>query len=172
MWINNHNFVVAVTSSELALTASLKAAQIASDLLIIQATCSTIVTRVLLQSTLRTFYRSSNPSAVNTTTALTDVQSALVGGGFSALLQAVVYSKNTSTIAGDGSILRATIADVQIITGVNPDGSNAYLGDNSSLGYPEVCDFSFLLLLLFQLFYDVLCRWRQARLFAFLFSWT
>jgi len=135
VWINNHNFVVSVTSSELALTASLKAAQIASDLLIIQSTCSTIVTRILLQNTLRNFYK--NPTGTNFTSALTDLQSALVGGGFSALLQAVVFSKN-STGSADG-IMRATIANSTIVTGINPDGSQSYLGDNSSLGYPQVC---------------------------------
>jgi osomolarity two-component system sensor histidine kinase SLN1 len=54
-WVNNHNFVVGITSQSLALTASLKAAQIASDLLLIQSTCATIVTRILLQEAIKNF---------------------------------------------------------------------------------------------------------------------
>ena len=52
VWINNKNFVVNITSQELSLTASLKASQIASDLLLIQSTCATITTRILLNQAL------------------------------------------------------------------------------------------------------------------------
>lgn len=60
-----------------------------------------------------------------------------MGGGFSALLQAVVFSKDDNTNNTDGSILRATIANVTIRTGTYPNGTEAYLGDNSDLGFPE-----------------------------------
>jgi osomolarity two-component system sensor histidine kinase SLN1 len=65
-WINNHDFVTGVTADQLSLTASLKAAQIASDLLLIQSTCKTITTRVLIQNALRNFYR-GNQSTTNWT---------------------------------------------------------------------------------------------------------
>lgn len=63
-WINNHNFVVDITNQSLSLTASLKAAQIAADLLLIQSTCSTITTRLLIQDALKKFY-AGNTSASN-----------------------------------------------------------------------------------------------------------
>lgn len=70
------------------------------------------------------------------TNAYTDVQSALVGGGFSALLQAVVYSKNSTTSSGDGSILRTTIANYSLYVGDYANGTAAFLGDDSELGFP------------------------------------
>jgi len=85
-WINNHNFVTGITSNSLSLTASLKATQITSDLLLIQATCSTIVTRILLQNALKTYYR-GNQTEENWTRALPDVRGALKSGGIASLLQ-------------------------------------------------------------------------------------
>ena len=104
-WVNNYNFVVNVTSKSLSLTASLKAAQVASDLLLIQSTCSTIVTRVLLQDALKTYYR-TYPAPMNWTAASNDVVGALASGGLSALLQVTVFSKNAT---GNGyGLLNAT----------------------------------------------------------------
>lgn len=76
VWINNKNFVVNITSQELSLTASLKASQIASDLLLIQSTCATITTRILLNEALKAYYR-GNQTATNFTAALSDASSAL-----------------------------------------------------------------------------------------------
>ncbi len=76
VWINNKNFVVNITSQELSLTASLKASQIASDLLLIQSTCATITTRILLNQALKSYYR-GNQTSMNWTTAVNDVTSAL-----------------------------------------------------------------------------------------------
>lgn len=87
-WINNHNFVTEITANSLSLTASLKATQIASDLLLIQATCSTIVTRILIQDALRSFYR-GDVSLQNWENATNDAQGALRSGGFASLLQYV-----------------------------------------------------------------------------------
>lgn len=84
--------VIDITSKSLALTASLKAAQIASDLLLIQSTCSTIVTRILLQDALRSFYK-GNDSESNWTAAYNDVTGGLASGGLSALLQLTIFSK-------------------------------------------------------------------------------
>jgi len=95
VWINNHNLVVNVTSQELTITASLKASQIASDLLLIQSTCATIVTRILLQQAIKAFYR-GNISDSNWIPALNDVAGALASGGYSSLLQVVVFSRNSS----------------------------------------------------------------------------
>lgn len=87
-WMNNHSFVTEITANALELTASLKATQIASDLLLIQSTCATIVTRILLQDALKSFYR-GNQSEENWEAASTDVTGALRTGGYSSLLQYV-----------------------------------------------------------------------------------
>lgn len=80
-------------SEGLTLTASLKAAQITSDLQLLESTCATIVTRILIQQALQRFYAGNQTGAV-WTRAIADVQSALASGGYSALLQAVIYPRN------------------------------------------------------------------------------
>jgi len=104
VWINNHNLVVNVTSQELTLTASLKASQIASDLLLIQATCATIVTRILLQQAIKNFYHGNT----NWTSAINDVAGALASGGYSSLLQVIVFSRNAT---GNSTGLLSSTAD-------------------------------------------------------------
>lgn len=84
-WINNHNFVTDITSNSLSLTASLKATQIASDLLLIQATCATIVTRILLQDALKSYYKGNQSDPWER--ASRDMKGALRSGGYSSLLQ-------------------------------------------------------------------------------------
>jgi osomolarity two-component system sensor histidine kinase SLN1 len=78
-WITNKNFVVESTSNSLTITASLKASQVASDLELIQTTCGTIVTRILLQEAIKAFYR-GNLTSNNWTAASNDVYGALVSG--------------------------------------------------------------------------------------------
>lgn len=135
-WINNRNFVVNVTSDELSLTASLKAAQISSDILLLQATCSTIVTRILLQEAIKSFYR-GNLSADNWTAANSDVSGALASGGLSALLQVKIYSKNTT--GNPNGILNSTAdlsdASIDLPLYTYPNGTHYKLGD-PGLGYP------------------------------------
>ncbi|KAJ5054063.1 uncharacterized protein L3040_000347 [Drepanopeziza brunnea f. sp. 'multigermtubi'] len=141
-WINNRNFVVRITSQELSLTASLKASQIALDLLLIQSTCSTIATRILLNDALKSFYR-GNQTSMNWTEALEDVSSALNSGGISSLLQIQVFSRN-STIGmdlGRGNtstyLLRASAPTSGIeLPYTYPNGTTVKLGDDSDLGYP------------------------------------
>ncbi|KAH6682605.1 histidine kinase-group VI protein [Halenospora varia] len=129
-WVNNHNFVVGVTSQQLSLTASLKAAQIASDLLLIQSTCSTITTRILLQNALKDFYKQK----ANWTSANSDMTSALVSGGLSALLQVTVFSRN-STGDSTGLFKITTNTSGILLPTLFPNGTNVPLGD-PTLGYP------------------------------------
>lgn len=68
---------------------------------IIQSTCATIVSRILLQNALKSFYK--NDGNANFTSAQADMQSALASGGYSALLQTVVYSRNGMSICRVGS---------------------------------------------------------------------
>jgi hypothetical protein len=92
------------------------------------------VTRILLQDAIRNFYR-GNISDANWTAALNDVSGALASGGFSSLVQTIVYSRNST--GNSSGLLRAT-ADT---TGIQlpdqyPNGTHAMLGDDSDLGYP------------------------------------
>ncbi|KAM0176758.1 hypothetical protein ACHAPF_004615 [Botrytis cinerea] len=132
-WFNNYSFTVDVKENALSLTASLKAASVASDLLLIQATCSTIVTRILIQEAIRDFYR----GAPEWNEAREDVQSALASGGLSALLQVIIFSRNeTGSVNG---ILNVTanasgVADIQLPYN-NSLNQPAFLGD-ADQGFP------------------------------------
>ncbi|KAL3422483.1 osomolarity two-component sensor histidine kinase sln1 [Phlyctema vagabunda] len=135
-WVNNRNFVVSITTRALSLTASLKAAQISADLLLLQATCSTIVTRILLQEAIRSFYH-GNLTAENWTAAGNDVAGALASGGLSALLQVKIFSKN---LTGDSrGILNSTAiltgSEIELPLYTYPNGTHYMLGD-SEFGYP------------------------------------
>lgn len=133
--------MVNVTTAELMLTASLKAAQIAADLLLIQSTCATIVTRVLLQNALKSFYQ-GNVTSENFNSAYADVAGALASGGFSSLLQAAVFPRNTTgeslyNTTGIPGILHATANATGIMLPTTyPNGTHAMLGDETSLGFP------------------------------------
>lgn len=104
-WVYTWNFVANIKSQGLTLAASLKAAQIASDLRLIQTTCSTIVTRILIQQSLVSFY-SSGATAANWSAAVTDVTSALASGGYSNLLQVIIYPRNNT--GNDHGLLNVT----------------------------------------------------------------
>jgi len=134
VWFNNYDFVRSIKGQDLSLTASLKAEQVASDLRLIQATCETIVTRIILQSSIRSFYADGSTS--NFSEAQSDISGGLASGGLSALLQTIVFPSNTSR--GPFGILNAT-ADapgIPIPGNFYPNGSQIMLGD-PDLGYPE-----------------------------------
>ncbi|KAL2143712.1 hypothetical protein VTI28DRAFT_10076 [Corynascus sepedonium] len=140
-WIFVNNFTLGVESDGLSLTASLKAARISSEINLIQTTCQTISTRLLLQDAFRRFYASQ----ANGTTAddawvdaQDDIKSALGNFGFSGLLQARLYSRNTTgdpkgllSITGDG----ATESGPIVLPYKAPNGSEVHLGD-PEYGYP------------------------------------
>lgn len=94
-WFYNLDFVTTIKSQGLALTASLKAGQVASDLQLIQSTCATVVTRVLIQSALQRFYL-GNTTDANWVRATADIQGALGSGGYSDLLQTRIYPRNNT----------------------------------------------------------------------------
>ena len=93
-WIHVNDFVVGVESDGLTLTASLKAARISSEIDLIQTTCLLISTRLMLQQAFQNFYHTGDANAF--TDARDDLLSALSSSGFSGLLQARLYSRNTT----------------------------------------------------------------------------
>ncbi len=140
-WIFVNNFVIGVESDGLSLTASLKAARVSSEINLIQTACQTISTRLLLQQAFSNFYSSqiNNASVGNPwKDAQTDLESALGRTGFSSLLQARLYSRNTTgdpkglfTITGNG----ATESGLIELPYKSPNGSTVYLGDDD-YGFP------------------------------------
>lgn len=141
-WIYVNNFVRGVESGGLALTASLKAARISSEIELVQTTCLTIATRLLLQNGFEDFYNLNDPENKKGVDpfvkAREDLSTALSATGFSNLLQARLYSRNTTgdvrgllNITGDS----VTTNEPIVLPYNNPDGSPAVLGDGPG-GYP------------------------------------
>jgi len=140
-WIYVNGFVRGVESGGLALTASLKAARISSEIELVQTACQTISTRLLLQNGLLEFYKrngSTEGGFEPFKEAREDLQSALSVIGFSSLLQARLYSRNTTgekygllNITGDVVTSNEPIK----LPYTNSDGTPAYLSDTAS-GYP------------------------------------
>jgi len=140
-WIFVNNFVIGVETGSLSLTASLKAARISSEINLIQTACQTISTRLLLQDAFNKFYSSQVNNTTNDdpwTAAKDDLGSALGRTGFSGLLQARLYSRNTTgdpkglfSITGNGATESGSI----LLPYKAPDGSPVYLGD-ANYGFP------------------------------------
>ena len=100
-WIYVNSHIAENLREGLALTASLKAARISADLDLIQTSCFTISSRVLIQNALSEFYERN---ATDWEAATNDIQSALSVGASTGLLQARLYSR--STTGGEPTRLR------------------------------------------------------------------
>ncbi|KAF2017674.1 putative histidine kinase HHK5p [Aaosphaeria arxii CBS 175.79] len=126
-WITNHNFVLDIRSTRLSLTASLKSAQLASNLLIMQTTVKQSATRIIIQLALQRYNRGNNTEA-SWARAREDLQAIFQADGDSRLaIQAQLYAANNSAY----SVLNGT-ADTMVGLSLpykKPDGSNATLGD-------------------------------------------
>ncbi|KAF2719829.1 hypothetical protein K431DRAFT_192960, partial [Polychaeton citri CBS 116435] len=139
-WATNHSFVLDVSRSSLQTTASLKAAQISSNLELMQTSANFVSTRVLIQRALARYNNGSNTTVENWTAANADMSAALgnVGSVNKALvLQTELFSRNSSGPAGRYSVMNSTGYNVENITLPFPgsDGQPARLGDNS-YGFP------------------------------------
>ncbi|CAK7198214.1 Histidine kinase osmosensor [Sporothrix eucalyptigena] len=133
-WIFVNHFVGDVESDGLALTASLKAARISSEIDLVQTTCENVASRILIQQAFNSFY-AGNHSASNWALAQEDMQSALGASGFTTLFQARLYSRNTSGRAtGLLNVTGSGIGSIRLPY-TNPDGTAVFLGD-PDLGYP------------------------------------
>ncbi|TKA61800.1 hypothetical protein B0A55_11769, partial [Friedmanniomyces simplex] len=147
-WISNHNFVLSIRSSRLSLTASLKAAQLASNLNLMQTSANFVTTRIVIQSALMHYNTQANNSADNWIHAQSDMLDAISGGGSvgqAILFQSMVFPKNASGPAGSESVMNTTSSALEDSIRLPydcPDGTAAYLGDGScgdlNLGYPPM----------------------------------
>ncbi|KAK5109911.1 hypothetical protein LTR62_006400 [Meristemomyces frigidus] len=143
-WISNHNFVLGIRSSRLSLTAALKAAQLASNLNLMQTSSNFVATRILIQDALQR-YNDGNNSASNWVHAQSDMSDAVSGGssvGQSLLLQSLVFPRDASQ-GQTYSVLNTSSTSMNNTIRLPydcPDGTPVYLGDGNcgalNLGYP------------------------------------
>ncbi|EHY56271.1 Two-component system protein B [Exophiala dermatitidis] len=136
VWFQNYNFIISIRLSGLALTASLKAAQLSNTLLLYTSQVESVSTRVLIQSALSR-YNAGNTSSANWDRSQGDLEGALADG--SLLVQATIFPSffNGNETARNG-LLNVTadgVVGVVKLPYTNPDGSAVYLGD-PGLGYP------------------------------------
>lgn len=144
-WVSNHGFVLDMRSQRLSLVASLKAAQLASNLNLMQTTANFVSTRVLIQAALQR-YNQGNGSASNWAQSQEDMAAAIGGGGSlgqTLLLQTLVFPKNDNGPNGSSPAFGTTSSTVNSAIRLPygcPDGSPAYLGMDldqcDGLGYP------------------------------------
>lgn len=138
--VTNENFVLDIRSTRLSLTASLKAAQVASSILLMQSIVRSAGSRVLVQSALQR-YNAGNNTAENWSRAAADLQAVFDSGQqTSLLLQALVYPTNSSGPAGGNPVLNATGSAASMSIQLpynNPNGTPVMLGDDG-LGFPPL----------------------------------
>ncbi|OCL01997.1 hypothetical protein AOQ84DRAFT_305546 [Glonium stellatum] len=136
-WITNHNFVLNIRATRLSLTASLKAAQLASNLLLMQSSVKSTATRVLIQSALQRYNYGNNTDS-NWVRAQSDLSAVFQGDQQAALLlQAQVFPVNNTGLAGDGSVINSTgssAASIELPYSY-PNGTPVTLGD-TQYGFP------------------------------------
>jgi len=124
--------------SSLSLTASLKAAQLSSNLLLLQSSVQAMSTRIVVQNVLL-LYNEGNNTQENWSRAAADLQTAIGGGPTSALLlQVILFSKNGTGIGDPHGLLNITGDGIRgkIQLPYSYQNSTAlFLGD-IGLGYP------------------------------------
>ncbi|CEJ61363.1 hypothetical protein PMG11_09898 [Penicillium brasilianum] len=127
-WFTTYNFVVDVGAQGLELVATIKASQIASTLEVVEVTCKTISTRILIQAALKRYY-AGNDSTSNWSNSILDFQSALGSRGFLSLYQVMLYSRNGEN--GDSPLLNVTSDTLPDITlpYTDANGTAVMLGD-------------------------------------------
>ncbi|KAJ5974932.1 two-component system protein B [Penicillium waksmanii] len=133
-WITTYNFVVDVGSQGLELVATIKASQIASNLDLLETTCKTISTRLLVQSALRR-YNEGNNSSENWVYAITDLQSALGSRGYLSLYQAILFPKEGNSSQRLLKVTSESIPDITLPYNYL-NGSSVKLG-STDLGFPS-----------------------------------
>jgi osomolarity two-component system, sensor histidine kinase SLN1 len=160
VWFQNYSFITTIRLSGLSLTASLKAAQVSSTLLLYQSQCLAMTTRVLIQSALgrynqgtfssyniSTLYVSplanagaskGNQTNQNWIRPQSDLTGALGNGDL--LVQAALYPAfdpaNQTAINGLLNVTAEGLNGTAVKLPYNyPNGSAVYLG-NDEFGYP------------------------------------
>ena len=126
--VTTHSFVLNIRATRLSLTASLKSAQLASNLLLMQSTVKATATRVLIQSALQRF-NNGNDTAANWKASESDLQAVFEGDhGASMLLQSQIFPVHD----GVHSVMNATSPSMAgvVLPYSTPDGGRVTLGDS------------------------------------------
>jgi osomolarity two-component system sensor histidine kinase SLN1 len=132
--VTNHSFVLNIRATRLTLTASLKAAQVAGNLLIMQTTLRQTASRLAIQTALRRYSVDGNTSDSNWDRARDDFDAVFVGEGDARLaVQARLYPSNTS----DFYIFNRTVDSMKgiVLPYKDPEGKDVHFGDAPN-GYP------------------------------------
>ncbi|KAF2730730.1 putative histidine kinase HHK5p [Polyplosphaeria fusca] len=136
-WVTTHSFVLSIRATRLTLTAALKSAQLASNLLLMQSTVSQTGTRIAIQSALQRYNRGNN-SAENWKRSMDDIAAVTTSDGRSFLIvQVQIFPVNTSAF----SVLNGTSAELGSLQlpYTSPNGQPATLGADDYSGYiPEL----------------------------------
>lgn len=142
VWTTVHDFVLQLRATRLALTASLKAAQLDSNLEIMQTTAGFVASRVIVQYALQRYNQDYNNSLANWSYTALDLQAAVGGDGSlgqTLLLQSRLYPKNASGPAGPYALVNTTASNARgsiPLPYAFPNGTTINLGDNTTWGFP------------------------------------
>jgi osomolarity two-component system sensor histidine kinase SLN1 len=135
-WLTNHNFVLRIRSTRLTLTASLKAAQLSSNLALMQILSEQAANRLSPQAALGRYYN-GNTSVENWSRVVEDYDAIFSGDMRTRVaIQAQIYPYNSS----DRSVFNRTafsMVDV-VLPILKPNGENATLGDSEYGFIPEL----------------------------------
>ena len=142
-WVSTHQFVMNIRSSRLTLTASLKAAQLTSNLNLMQTSANLVTTRVLIQQALQRYDLNGNDTYENWEAAIPDMDDAIGGTGSlgqALLLQGQMYPRNANGPAGARSVLNSTASSVDNTLRLPyhcEDGTQAIMGVGEC-GFPPM----------------------------------
>ncbi|KAH3949288.1 hypothetical protein HBI56_106740 [Parastagonospora nodorum] len=126
-WITNHSFVLGIRATRLTLTASLKAAQLSSNLSLMQILVVQAANRLSPQTALDSFYK-GNYSQSNWGRTMEDYDAVFAGDSSTQVaIQAGIYQANSTAY----QIFNRTAYNVAnvVLPILKPDGNNATLGD-------------------------------------------
>ena len=148
-WITSHDFVLRAQASQLSNIASLKAAQLTSNLELMQTGVGFVSTRVVIQQAVQRYNLYGERSQMSWELAKEDMRSALTGSasvGQNILMQSMLFPVHPNGPVGRRSLLNATsttknrsMLPYKCSEGTNK-GKEAVLGMNYTLcghgGYP------------------------------------
>ncbi|KAF4556094.1 Histidine kinase-, DNA gyrase B-, and HSP90-like ATPase-like protein 5 [Elsinoe fawcettii] len=143
-WYTNYSFVLGVRGTRLAISASLKASQLASNLALLENSVQFTASRIVVQDALRRYNEDGDNSQDNWSRTIPDMAAAIGGPasggavGRSLLLQSQIRPRTNTGPAGSSPVLNTTSAE--IIGRIKlpysyPNGTDVYLGDEG-LGFP------------------------------------
>jgi osomolarity two-component system sensor histidine kinase SLN1 len=139
----SHNFILEIRTTRLSLTASLKAAQIASNLALIQNSVQLVASRLVMQNALKRYNAQGNNTASNWASAQSDFNAAIAGPasgavGQALMLQGKIFPRDADGPNGRYSVLNSTSENLEtiLLPYKAPNGSDVYLSD-TDYGYPS-----------------------------------